>query len=267
MTEIAAAPAAPLDRRWVHAEVAPLSPRSLVQLVANEIPAIVVPAFASEAECAALVAHANELGFERYRGVSPPIDRLGVTVFEHDGLDAAGYFRAAAAAHALQREIFACSFDPLARFIALVAANHRGRVSVAVDPQRGAYFAGLIRRIEHGTLLHIDDAAVEHPRCHVAQARAQLSWNLYLQLEGDRGALTVHDRAWQPAHEPLRTGSYGYHHDVVDGAPRFTYHPAVGEVCIFNTRNFHEVAPSGGTRIAFTSAIGTFADDAIELWS
>lgn len=268
MSEVAAEPGAQVGRGWIQTEAVGLTPRSFQQLLDNEIPAIVIRRFASPAECAALVARSNALGFERYRGVSPPIERIGITVFEHDRIGVEEYFRAAQTARAVQREIFAGSFDPLARFIALLAANHSGRVRVASDPRYGSYFAGLIRRIEHGTLLHIDAAAVEQPGWSVARARAQLSWNLYLLLDSETtGALTVHDRAWEPALERFKDGrSYGYHHEVVSIARTFTYWPVVGEVCIFNTGNFHEVGASAGARVAFTSAIGA-VEDAIELWS
>lgn len=266
MAEIAAEPEP--RGSWIQTEPVALTPRSFQQLLDNLIPAIVIPRFASPEECAALVARSHALGFERYQGVSPPIDRIGVTVFEHDRIGMAAYFRAAEAARALQREIFAGSFDPLARFLTALAASHAGPVRVADDPRYGRYFAGLIRRIEHGTLLHIDDAAVEHPGWSVARARAQLSWNLYLQLDGEAtGALTVHDRAWRPGLERFKDGaSYGYRREVVASARAFTYRPAVGDVCLFNTRNFHQVGPSTGARVAFTSAIGAIAD-AIELWS
>ena len=241
---------------------------SLTALLHNEIPAIVMPQFATPAECRALVARAREIGFQRYQQVSPPIDRIGVTVFEYHRIGMAAYFHAAEAARILQRQVFGGSFDPLRRMIELLAANHPGRVDVAVDPQFGAYYAGLIRRIEAGTLLHVDFAAAEHSGWHVASVGSQLAWNVYLDLEGGEVGVThVHDRSWQPPCERFKLpDSYGYRRDVLDGAGCFSYRPHVGELCIINTRNFHEVEPSTGARVTFTSALGSFGDD-LCLWS
>lgn len=245
-----------------------LCAESLDALLHNEIPAIVVPEFAAVSECRDLVARAGELGFERYRQVSPPIDRIGVTVFEYNHIGIDEYFRAAGAARVLQQRIFAGSFDPLRRMLELLARHHTGRVGIATDPRFGVHYAGLIRRIEAGTLLHVDFAAAEQPGWHVSGVRSQLAWNVYLDLEGsDVGITQVYDRPWQPACERFKLpGSYGYRREVLGDAPRFTYRPRVGELCLINTRNFHEVEPSQGSRVTFTSALGSF-DDGIFLWS
>nr|WP_257453443.1 hypothetical protein [Archangium lipolyticum] len=199
----------------------------------------------------------------------PPIDRIGVTVFEHNGSDVSGYFEKAKGFQALQGEIFAQSFSPVERLMSRLRQALGVPVQVAADPKHGTYCAGLIRRIENGTLLHIDFAPAEQPEWWVAQVQSQLAWNLYLELDPvSPGKTYVYDRAWTSADETLKVpGTYGYQRSVVEGAKKYTLKPTKGDVYIFNTRNFHEVDPSGGRRTTVTSAIGTLPDGRIVLWS
>jgi hypothetical protein len=242
---------------------------SLQQLLRNEIAAIVVPGFASAAECASLAERATRIGFESYRNVAPPIERIGITVFEYDVIGMERYFQAADAARRIQREVFASSFDPVERFIRLIAEHHHGAVSIATDPEFGRYFAGLVRRIEDGTMLHVDYAPAEHPAWCVGQVRCQLAWNVYVELESPEAGWThIFNRPWQPALEGFKIpDSYGYRRDLLDGVEQFSYRPALGDLFLFNTRNFHEVAPGNGNRMTINSAVGLFEDGALLLWS
>ena len=228
-----------------------------------------IPGFATRTECASLVGQSNKLGFHPYQYVDPPIDRIGVTVFEYDKIGMASYFREAEIARRLQREIFASSFDPLARFISTVGANHPGSVGIATDSRMGQYYAGLVRRIEAGTMLHIDFASAEQPDWQVASVRSQLAWNLYVDLdETGAGSTHVYNRPWTSALERFKIpDSYGYRHELLEGSQHFTYRPTLGDVLIFNTRNFHEVDRSNGNRVTVTSAMGLFDDGALKLWS
>jgi hypothetical protein len=54
---------------------------------------------------------------------------------------------------------------------------------------------------------------------------------------------------------------------VIADADMITFQPYVGDVFIFNTRNFHTVEPMDGQRITFTSAIGLLPNGEIILWS
>ncbi|WP_256875070.1 hypothetical protein [Nostoc sp. C052] len=52
---------------------------------------------------------------------------------------------------------------------------------IASEPFYGSYYAGLIRKIEHGTQLHIDFAPLEQSGWEVCTITAQLSWTLLLE--------------------------------------------------------------------------------------
>lgn len=254
---------------WAELGACDLDRDSWQRLVRNEVPAVVIRGFAHADECARLVERSEAIGFAAYRGVVPAIDRVGVTVFEHNGAPPSSYFAEAERARGVQSQVFAESFSPLERLMSRLREVTGTQVQVAVDPQRGTYYAGLIRRIENGTLLHIDYAPVEQPDWWVAQVQEQLSWNLYLELDPlDPGDTRVYRRAWRPGDDELKLdGSYGYDRAVVDGADRFTLRPTARDVYVFNTRNFHEVDPSRHRRTTVTSAIGVLRDGRIVLWS
>jgi hypothetical protein len=255
--------------RWPSLAPAPLTRETLGQLLRNEIPLVMLPAIATPEECARLVEASSRIGFEPYEHVDPPIDRIGITVFEYVHVGMAAYFADAGRARAAQREIFTASFDPLERVIARMSGGAGVSVDVAVDPTLGRYHAGLVRRIEQGTMLHIDFAPAEQPDWHVSAITAQLAWNFYVELDGDRAGRTrVYNRPWVPRDELLKIpDTYGYRHELVRGAQRLTFQPTLGDVYLFNTRNFHEVEPSTGRRTTCTSQMGLQHENHLVLWS
>jgi hypothetical protein len=263
-----AMPAMHAFREWDILEPQPLSARSWASLLRNEIPAIVLRQFATPQECAQLLVSANHFGFGTYCNVVPQIDRIGVTVFEHDRSAHLAYFREADAARKVQRAIFAGAFDPVNRFLQLLRSRAGVTASVASDPQLGTYYAGLVRRIERGTLLHIDYAPAEHPSWSIARVQSQFSWNVYIEIDASApGETRIFNRQWRPSDEALRMhGTYGYRPEIVTGAQHVCLRPALGEVYILNTRNYHQVEASGGHRTTVGSAGGEMGG-AIVLWS
>ena len=259
----------PRNSSWNTLNVEELDRDCWQRLVRNEIPAVVIRDFATPDECARLVERSQVIGFGPYEKVVPPIDRVGATVFEHNGSAISLYFAEAERVRAIQGEIFSQSFSPLERFMSRLSGIAGAPVQIAADPIHGTYSAGLIRRIENGALLHIDYAPAEHPEWWVAQVEAQLSWNLYLELDPvNPGRTHVYNREWSAKDVTFKIpDSYGYQHAVTDGAKRFTLHPTRGDVYIFNTRNFHEVESSKGRRTTVTSAVGVLPDGRIVLWS
>ncbi len=260
---------APRRSSWDVFAARELDQNSWQQLIRNEIPAVVIRGFATPDECSRLVERAQVIGFEAYKDVVPPIDRIGATVFEHNGSDVSAYFGRAEQCRAIQGEIFSQSFSPLERLMSRLRQATGSPVQIAADPKHGTYCAGLIRRIENGTLLHIDYAPAEQPEWWVAQVQVQLAWNLYLELDPENpGKTYVYNRAWTPEDDVYKLpGTYGYSRPVVEGAERYTLQPTRGDVYIFSTRNYHEVESSAGHRTTVTSAIGTLPDGRIVLWS
>ena len=252
---------------WTERGAGQLTPYTLQQLLDNEIPYIRL-GLASETACHDLGKRLTELAFGAYRDVEPRIDRVGCTVFEYDAVGADDYFAASQAAAALRDRIFAQAFDPLQLVIRELARRTGRRTSIAEDHRGQRYYAGLIRRIELGTELHIDYAPVEQTGWSVCEIQHQLTWNLYVKVgRGGSGRTTVFRRQWQPSDAALRQGSYGFSHKAVAGSEYVTFQPRVGEVVFFNTRNYHVVDPSFGDRITVGSAIGETRNGDLILWS
>jgi len=252
---------------WTERGTRQLTAGSLQQLLDNDIPYIRFR-LASESACHELGQQLTDLAFGSYRDVEPRIDRIGCTVFEYNAARADDYFAASQAAAELRDRIFAQSFDPLQMVMRELAKRTGRRASIARNVRGQHYYAGLIRRIELGTELHIDFAPVEQSGWSVCEVQHQLTWNLYVNV-GRRGSgrTTIYHRQWQPEDARLREGSYGFSHKAVAGSAYVTFQPSVGEVVLFNTRNYHIVDSSFGDRITVASAIGETHSGDLILWS
>ncbi|MFB2879419.1 hypothetical protein [Floridanema aerugineum] len=253
---------------WKTTEALSLSAESIKMLFENKIPLVRIEKFATPQECEALVTQANLLGFDVYQNVTPKIERIGITVFEYNNIGKEDYFQAVERARKEQYRITSASFNPLERLMATMQ-NQTGRtVRIASESSWGSYHAGLTRKIEEGTQLHIDYAPTEQLGWEVSKVVAQLAWNLYLQISlNDSGKTYIYDRQWHPGDETYKLDSYGYNNAVVSGASSLNFQPQVGDVYIFNTRNYHTVEPIKGQRVTFTSAIGLLPNDEIIFWS
>ncbi|PYH90752.1 hypothetical protein BO71DRAFT_333750 [Aspergillus ellipticus CBS 707.79] len=137
-------------------------------------------------------------------------------------------------------------------------------VIVAQEGPGKKYFSGIYRAINESTPVHCDwspyDSLTED--WIINRITHQAVFNLYLTpVHG--GHTVVHDQPWtEEALEFRDPSSYGYHADVVAGTKHAIIQPEVGELCIFNTRNMHQVFPvtKGPTpnrpRLAFSSFMG-----------
>ena len=209
----------PRSHGWLEGPAIGLTGSTLQQLLDNHVPYVRIRNFASAAECEALVVAAIKQGFSPYRDVIPRIDRIGNTVFEHNRCAPDEYFAGNIEAAVQQQQMFAVAFDPLTRFMQLLRTCCKRSASIASSSNQQLYFAGLLRRIEQGTELHVDYAAAEQPGWEIAQVEQQLTWNLYLRVsQPGTGRTHVFNRQWCPADDVSRFGSYGYARNVVAGA-------------------------------------------------
>ncbi|KAJ6438948.1 restless-like transposase [Purpureocillium lavendulum] len=116
-------------------------------------------------------------------------------------------------------------------------------VQVASEGHGRNYFSGIFRALNDSTHLHCDfspyDSLTED--WIINSVEYQAVFNLFLAPVKD-GRTTVHDVQWTK--EALRyrdPKSYGYHHDLVKDALKAICEPTVGSLCMFNSRNMHEV--------------------------
>lgn len=252
---------------WEKKQEYPLTTESLKMLLEHRIPLIRLKDFATPEECEMLYAQSQLLNFNAYQDVTPKIEKVGITVFEYNTISKANYFQGVEQATKLRDSIFAASFNPLERIMAKFR-ECGANVRIASEPFYGSYYAGLIRKIEHGTQVHIDFAPLEQSEWEVCTITAQLSWTLYLKLSpNSHGKTCIYDRQWEPEDEQYKLDSYGYSDKVLVDADAIAFQPYVGDVLLFNTTNFHYVEPMNGQRVAFTSMIGLLPNGEIIFWS
>lgn len=252
---------------WENKQEYPLTPESLKMLLEQRIPLIRLKEFATPEECEMLYAQSQLLNFNAYEDVSPKIEKVGITVFEYNSISKGDYFQEVEQASKLRDSIFAASFNPLERIITKFR-ECGAKVRIASEPFYGSYYAGLIRKIEHGTQIHIDFAPLEQSGWEVCTIVTQLSWTLYLKLSpNNHGKTYIYDRRWQPEDEQYKLDSYGYSDTLIANTDQIAFQPYVGDVLLFNTSNFHYVEPMNGQRVAFTSMIGLLPNGEIIFWS
>ena len=246
-----------------------LTGEAIEALLRNEVAAIRIPGFATPEECRQLEDGIERVGFDFYENVDPPIGRIGITQFEHRDGRKSEYFAAAPEAYAKQKRVAQKAFDPIQRFGWMLRQASNRRIDIATEPGKGEYFAGLYRQINRA-LLHADWAPLDAPGWAIGENRAQLAWNLYVKSPDDGGECVVHNVPWQPEYEELKVpDSYGYSPELVADAESVRLKPKVGDVTIFNSRNFHEVLGGGdpGSRITLSSFVGESPDGRLVLWS
>lgn len=257
------------EQDWNEQLVTSLDPNSFRMLLDNKVSSIRIPNFASYRECEDLVKSASKVGFSAYRDVVPKINKLGLTAFEYDKISKEKYFEDRQAAVHTQYSVFEQSFDPLQRMHGLIRDRTNYFPRIAEEKGFGKYYAGLIRRIEEGTLLHIDYAPIEQSHWNeITTVKHQLAWNLYLRVSNpDEGHTSIYNKLWDGQDEAYKGDSYGYDPALVSGHRKAQFKPVTGDVVIFNTQNFHQVDPTEGERVTFTSAMGTLANNELIFWS
>jgi hypothetical protein len=255
---------------WESTLESPPTPATLNMLFDGEIAGLCVPDFISPEECSRLKQRSAEYKFEDYQNVSPRIEKFGITVFEFDRIGKKQYFDAVESANRTIARITNGICSPLQRAIDWLLALSPGRtVTVAHEPGFGPYFAGLLRRIEQGTLIHVDFAPVEQPRWAVARICSQLTLNIYLDApKTDPGIVYIWQKQVHAGHQRFKiSDSYGYDPEVVKGVPYARITPRTGMLMVINTRNFHQVLPSAGSRLAVSASVGQLPDKNLLLWS
>jgi hypothetical protein len=255
---------------WEDTLYIPATPATLDMLFAGEIAALCIPNFLTAEECVRLTKKSRECEFEDYLHVAPRIEKVGITVFEFDKIGKEHYFAAVESANRSISRITKDVCCPLQRAIDwLSTLSPNRRVNVAYEPAFGSYFAGLFRRIEEGTLIHVDFAPLEQPGWAVSHVCNQLAVNVYLDVpKFDPGLVLIWKKQSQPEHGRFKIlDSYGYDPEVIRDVPFATIRPQTGMMMAINTRNFHQVSPAAGGRLTVSVAVGQLPDKNVVLWS
>jgi hypothetical protein len=251
---------------WKGLAARSLTEKNLQALFDNEIPAIHLGAFAAAEECQLLLDGLNGLRIENYENVSPEIGRIGITVFEA-GERTESYLDRVPDYVAQMQRLFQDSFDPVQRVRDQLSKVFKGAVEIAEEPDGKRYFAGLVRVMRDGTLLHVDFAQHDAPSWCIGNVNAQITWNLFLSSGGDGGECEIYNQQWESCDEMYKSqNAYGYDRGVLKSSQSYTVKPIVGDVVFFNCRNYHEVGKTNGIRVTLGSFVGRMKDRLL-LWS
>lgn len=250
---------------WSSSTVAAFSRDGLYALINNELPALRISDFADASEINALTSALSDFKDPSYS--VPQVKRLGISQYQQ-GLCSSKehYLTEAVAATKEQQQIFKQSFDPIDRILQLFK-KEGFHSSVMTTDQGESYFAGSGKLRNGFSPIHVDFAPQDSSDWEVGACRAQLAWNLYLNVPSDGGELLIWDKQWIPQDDTYQVSdSYHYHQDVVKDAQKLTIKVFPGEILLINSRNFHAVAESKN-RLSIGSFISYFEDDSLKLWS
>lgn len=234
-------------------------------LLRNRIPYIRARQFLTKNDCNVISSELNCHGsFAEY--LSPPVGKMGLSQFEYQR-DKQSYFDSVTEAECYRRSIFKSVVDPLAKLMQWVREHVTSNVDVALENGQH-YFSGVFRETRHGVLLHNDYALHDAAGWSIESVESQLSWNVYLKPPQAGGSCVLYDQSWEPADLVHRIpDSYGYDHGVLTTGKYEEILPLLGDLVIFNSRNYHEVMPSNESRITMSSFIGQLPDSSIVFWS
>ena len=263
------------SKDWRVVEGKEITRETLERLFRNEIAGFVLPGFISEELCRLAVKGVLAHGVDYYKDVYPKIGKVGITQFEYsrDLEQKMKYFAEVPRANSTRREMLKESGDLLPEVIQCLKEAWKGDVGIAVeDGVRKEYFGGLVRVLSTPLLLHYDWGPFDGPAWTISQVSAQITWNIFLQTGSSGGATIVYHRPWKNESDETYVvpGSYEYDHSAVMEADSVRIAPRVGDLTIFNSRNFHEVEETRGGmgRITISSFIGLIeAQNRLVLWS
>ncbi|MEJ3745959.1 2OG-Fe(II) oxygenase [Actinomycetes bacterium KLBMP 9797] len=252
----------------VEAEV--LEAEHILKLASGDMAAVKIPSLLPAPLCLQTLRALDRLPREPYDivRVHPPIVHFGPVLNDHrtESGVAPRYWRVAESSQEAWRST-GLSPDPM------VVARHAldsawGSESKEATVEGRPAFAGVIREINHGTLIHNDNIMREFGVSVLDQrVVAQLAFNVYLSVGATGGATTVWRRKWRPSDEANRI-RYGHADVVVADALAVTVAPLSGDALLFNSEHYHAVRPIvSGRRVSLAFFIGMTSTDGLIVWS
>ncbi|MEU5878590.1 proline hydroxylase [Spirillospora sp. NPDC047279] len=215
---------------------------------------------------------AGELAMENYddRRVHPPIARFGPVVNDYRaaGGIAPAYWDAAADARRGWAAATTAGTDPMRAAVARLRLAWPGVVRPATVGGR-TLFAGAVREINDGALVHFDDVSRELGPDFFDDGPpiVQLAFNAWFEAPPEGGETTIWRRRWRPGDDAWRQ-RYGYAPALVEGCPALRIEIEAGDALIFDPRNLHAVAPAvGGRRVAIAFFMALTGRGELLLWS
>lgn len=250
---------------WKSFDAYPLTQENLYGLIDNTIPLIRIPEFGTIEEAEVLAE--RFLRFASRSNSVETVTRLGISQYEQGtvgGKD--NYFSLAEKAWSDLTKVCETTFNPVMKVMETLRP-YFADVDILTEEGYGRYFAGVAKLRTGKTPLHSDFPLFGAIDWAISKMVAQLSWNFYLRLPNRGGELKIWDKLWQEEDDQfLVKGTYYHDEQVVSNISSITVKPILGELIIFNARNFHTVLPAQN-RIAVGSWLSLMPDGSLRLWS
>jgi L-gamma-glutamyl-L-propargylglycine hydroxylase len=244
----------------------------LTALATGEVQALVLRRFVPAEICTAAVRTLDLVLMGRYRPTSyaVSVQRFGPALKEYraGGRISADYWH-----HAQQARLTCRHMRDLQRLRETCLEQLSTACEVECVPAtsdgRPLYW-GILREINHGTLIRWDDVRREYPGDLLGtRITGQLAFSLLLTAPTSGGETCVW-RKQPSADDEQHRLEYGYRARVVDGVAAVRIKPEQGTAVLFNSRNFHQVHPCADneSRLALSFFVGlTEKPDGLLLWS
>jgi hypothetical protein len=252
---------------------AEFSRADLVDMLSGTVAAVLIRRFLPATLCQAAMARLNggDLRLDAYdrKRVEPPIMRFGPAINDfNDGRRLPPRYWTQAARDRSSWQAAMGQSDPLEASISALADAWGRPVRPASSGGR-MLFAGVVREINDGALIHYDDVRREYGADLFDEGTpiVQLTFNTWISVSGEGGTTRVWRRQLRPADARLRC-RYGYDAGTVADEARIDLTAGLGDAILFDPRNFHSVGPvRRGRRVAVTFFIGLTGHGELVIWS
>ncbi|MCB9798560.1 2OG-Fe(II) oxygenase [Candidatus Nomurabacteria bacterium] len=247
----------------------------LSKLSSNNISAIQIQNFLQPNELNIIIENMRSQDINWYEGKKNEQGRIGISTTEYHYLENGKqkYFDLVTQADKVQDQIFDGVENPINRIIKLFSSTFEPKIATESSMQNSKYFSGLVRAMGAKSTLHFDYAVDQLPGWSVSDLEDQYALVLHLQVAEKGGELNVYNRQWEPADEKFNNdvgqkGTYGFTEDFLQDTPYATITPSSGDLIIFRSRNFHQVAAieSSKPRLTFGTFMG-LKNNTLSLWS
>ncbi|TVY84948.1 hypothetical protein LSUE1_G002741 [Lachnellula suecica] len=153
--------------------------------------------------------------------------------------DKTGYFESVKDARSLQnRWKNEAGVDIVKRVVDRIRQTTGMKVQVASE-QDSEYFAGVLRAVDRGILVHADYAPYEAAGWKIGDVVAQVTWNILLN-EVPGGDTLIYDRQWQAPEDDLAWRKEfpkdTYHPQMLQAHPFKAMKAVPGDLTFFNPR-------------------------------
>lgn len=247
--------------------------KSLQEIIQKEKLAVLISRFMPEDVCKKLQKNIEDLGVDWYPNCTGKQGRIGIgaTEFSHrqDGKET--YFSSIGQAEKNLQRILDGTKNPCDQLIELI--NPHFPTARASEVGYGNYFCGLIRAMGSASTLHYDFAPTQARGWSIDRIGEQLAVVFYFSLPESGGSLRIYERRWTAEDEAhnndvAEKGPFGFSEDFLSGVPFVEVMPKIGDVIIFNSRNFHMVTTpdDGSVRFSMNAFLGS-CDNSLIMWN